>query len=110
VSPLGHQLATSVLVVGAGGSGLRAAIEVAEAGVAVIAVAKRTTERTPAAMGTSGPAWPSAGASPGGAWQRHAAETLREGRLPADPRTAQVVARYAEQGFQDCPISRARPS
>ncbi|WP_328843193.1 FAD-binding protein [Streptomyces sp. NBC_00258] len=101
MSSLGHQLATSVLVVGAGGSGLRAAIEVAEAGVAVIAVAKRTAESTPAAMGTSGSAWPPAGSSPDDVCQRHAAETLREGRLLADPRTAQVVARYAERGFQD---------
>ena len=36
-----HRLSTSVLVVGTGGSGLRAAIELAEAGVAVLAVGKR---------------------------------------------------------------------
>lgn len=40
MSSVGHQLATSVLVVGTGASGLRAAIEVAEAGVSVIAAGK----------------------------------------------------------------------
>lgn len=99
MSSLGHQLATSVLVVGAGASGLRAAVEVAEAGVAVIAVSRRTDDGAAAAMGPVGPAWPSAGPDEG--WQRHAAETLREGRLSADPRTAQIVARHAERGPQD---------
>ncbi|MFH9044278.1 FAD-binding protein [Streptomyces sp. NPDC017966] len=40
MSSLGHQLATSVLVIGAGEEGLRAAIEVAEARVAVMVVAR----------------------------------------------------------------------
>lgn len=53
MSSLGHQLATSVLVVGAGGTGLRAAIEVAEAGVAVMVVDRRLPDdvRTDAASG-----------------------------------------------------------
>ncbi|WP_313822268.1 FAD-binding protein, partial [Citricoccus sp.] len=36
-----HQISTTVLVIGTGGSGLRAAIEVAEQGVDVLAVGKR---------------------------------------------------------------------
>src|SRR4051812_18655004 len=40
VPPREHRLSTSVLVIGTGGSGLRAAIELAEAGVAVLAVGK----------------------------------------------------------------------
>ncbi|MGY4923677.1 FAD-binding protein [Streptomyces sp. 900105755] len=44
MSSLGHQLTTSVLVVGSGASGLRAAIEVAEAGVAVVVVTQRARE------------------------------------------------------------------
>ncbi|MFJ3671133.1 FAD-binding protein [Streptomyces sp. NPDC090106] len=110
MSSLGHQLATSVLVVGAGGSGLRAAIEVAEAGVAVVAVARRMPEHAAAAGGSAAPvtrhsSWP--GALPPacshreGAWQHHAARTLREGRLLADPGAAQTVARHTERAFQD---------
>ncbi|MFE0450139.1 FAD-dependent oxidoreductase [Streptomyces sp. NPDC058914] len=102
MSSLGHQLATSVLVVGAGGSGLRAAIEVAEAGVAVIAVAKRTADDVHTAVAApGGSAWAPATVGTGDAWERHAADTLREGRLLADPRTAQVVARYAGREFHD---------
>ncbi|MER8047332.1 FAD-binding protein [Streptomyces sp. NPDC094032] len=109
MSSLGHQLATSVLVVGAGGSGLRAAIEVAEAGVSVVVVAKSMTENAPPAIGSAGPVWPAAGSEPDEVWQRHAAETLREGRLLADPRTARAVARYAERGGQDTGRQRPRP-
>ncbi|WP_031517442.1 FAD-binding protein [Streptomyces sp. NRRL F-5123] len=101
MSSLGHQLATSVLVVGAGREGLRAAIEVAEAGVAVLAVVKRTAGnlRTITARGGFGRA--PATSSRGDTWERHAADTLREGSLLADPRTAQVVAQYAGHGFHD---------
>ncbi|KMS66647.1 succinate dehydrogenase [Streptomyces regensis] len=101
MSSLGHQLATSVLVVGAGGSGLRAAIEVAEAGIAVIAVAKRAADdvHTVTTSGCLAEAPPATG--PEDTWERHAADTLREGHLLADPRTAQIVARHAAQGFHD---------
>src|SRR3954468_1405471 len=103
MSSLGHQLATSVLVVGAGKAGLRAAIEVAEAGVAVIAVHKRTADDIHTVVATGGsegaPVIP--GPGPGDTWERHAADTLYESRLLADPRTAQIVAHHAAQGFHD---------
>ncbi|MFJ9098015.1 FAD-binding protein [Streptomyces sp. NPDC102405] len=103
MSSLGHQLATSVLVVGAGKSGLRAAIEVAEAGVAVIAVHKRTADDIHTVVATGGsegaPVIPGSGS--GDAWERHAADTLYESRLLADPRTAQIVAHHAAQAFHD---------
>ncbi|MET7687756.1 FAD-binding protein [Streptomyces sp. NPDC005483] len=105
MSSLGHQLATSVLVVGAGKSGLRAAIEVAEAGVEVIAVLKRPADDIHTVTGFSGPegvpAIPGVGPGRSDAWERHAADMLREDDLLADPRTAQVVAHYAAQGFHD---------
>ncbi|QIY66185.1 FAD-binding protein [Streptomyces sp. RPA4-2] len=106
MSSLGHQLATSVLVVGAGGSGLQAAIEVAEAGVAVIAMAKGAaddvhTVDVHTVMASGGSERAPAAADMGDMWERHAADTLWEGRLLADPRTAQIVARCAAQGFHD---------
>ncbi|MBW8699124.1 Fumarate reductase flavoprotein subunit [Streptomyces sp. MBT84] len=100
MSSLGHQLATSVLVVGTGGSGLRAAIEVAEAGVAVIAVAKDAADGVHTVMASGSIEWPSV-ADTGDTWERHAADTLREGRLLADPRAAQIVAHHAVRGFHD---------
>jgi glycine/D-amino acid oxidase-like deaminating enzyme len=45
-----HQIATSVLVIGTGGAGLRAAIELAERSVDVLAVGKRPKSDAP--MGT----------------------------------------------------------
>ena len=60
VTPREHRLATSVLVVGTGGSGLRAAIELAEAGVAVMAVGKRPwpTHTPPSPPAVSTRRWP----------------------------------------------------
>lgn len=101
MSSLGHQVATSVLVVGTGGSGLRAAIEVAEAGVAVIAVVKHTADGVHTAVPAGGFAETSDVAHARDPWERHAADTLLEGHLLADPRTAEVVARHAAQGFHD---------
>ncbi|WP_053762260.1 FAD-binding protein [Streptomyces sp. AS58] len=98
---LGHQLATSVLVVGTGGSGLRAAIEVAEAGVAVIAVGKRGADgaRTVPVSGSNNAAQVTA--DPARTWEQHAADTLQESCLLADPRTVLVVTRNAAQGIHD---------
>src|SRR3954464_4949006 len=101
MSSLGHQLATSVLVVGAGKAGLRAAIEVAEAGVAVMAVHKRTADDIHTVVATGGSEGGPGIPGPGAIWERHAADTLYESRLLADPRTAQIVAHHAAQGFHD---------
>ncbi|MFF0095342.1 FAD-binding protein [Streptomyces canus] len=62
MSSLGHQLTTSVLVVGTGASGLRAAIEVAEAGVAVVVVTQRPREDAPASAGWDDAEWAPASA------------------------------------------------
>ena len=49
-----QQVSTSVLVIGAGGSGLRAAIELAEQGVDVIAVGKRPRNDAHTALAAGG--------------------------------------------------------
>ncbi|MFI6254261.1 FAD-binding protein [Streptomyces sp. NPDC051016] len=100
MSSLGHQLATSVLVVGAGGEGLRAAVEVAEAGVAVLAVVRYPADDARTAMAPGG-FERAPGTGGGDTWERHAADTLRAGRMLADPRTAQVVAHDAGREFHD---------
>ncbi|RPK32711.1 FAD-binding protein [Streptomyces sp. ADI93-02] len=98
MSSLGHQIATSVLVVGTGGSGLRAAIEVAEAGIAVMAVGKRTAGDTHSVMASEGHNLIPTAAD---RWEQHAADTLRASCLLADPRTALVVARSAARAIHD---------
>jgi succinate dehydrogenase / fumarate reductase flavoprotein subunit len=101
MSSLERQLATSVLVVGTGRSGLRAAIEVAEAGVAVIAVGKRRAADTHPVMASGGINAALATTDPADTWEQHAADTLQEGCLLADPRTVLAVTRNAAQGIYD---------
>ncbi|MEU8346235.1 FAD-binding protein [Spirillospora sp. NPDC048832] len=101
MSSLEHQLSTSVLVVGTGGAGLRAAIEVAEAGVAVIAVGRRAAGDAHTVLATGGISAALATADPADTWEQHAADTLQEARLLADPRTVLAMARNAAQGIND---------
>ncbi|WP_327138443.1 FAD-binding protein (plasmid) [Streptomyces sp. NBC_01340] len=101
MSSLERQLATSVLVVGTGRSGLRAAIEVAEAGVAVIAVGKRPAADTRPVMASGGINAALATTGPADTWEQHAADTLQESCLLADPRTVLAVTRNAAQGIYD---------
>ncbi|MFE3200115.1 FAD-binding protein [Embleya sp. NPDC059237] len=108
MSSFGYQLATSVLVVGAGGEGLRAAVEVAESGVAVIAVDRRMTDDVHTVMAPEGfeRATATIGSDPG---ERRSAGSLRESLLPADPRTARIVARYTQREFHTMARSGTRP-
>lgn len=96
-----HQLATSVLVVGTGGSGLRAAIELAEAGVSVLAVGKRAVADAHTSLAAGGINAALATTDPADTWEQHAADTLQESYLLADPRTVQVVTQGAPRGVHD---------
>ncbi|MGO3191780.1 MAG: L-aspartate oxidase [Microbacterium sp.] len=96
-----RQISTTVLVIGTGGSGLRAAIEVAEHGVDVLAVGKRprTDAHTSLAAGGINAALGTMDA--GDTWQQHAADTIKESYFLANPHTVEVVTRGAERGIRD---------
>ncbi|WP_460796948.1 L-aspartate oxidase [Microbacterium sp. GXF0217] len=96
-----RQISTTVLVIGTGGSGLRAAIEVAEQGVDVLAVGKRhrSDAHTSLAAGGINAALGTMDAED--SWQQHAADTITESYLLANPHTVEVVARGAERGIRD---------
>ncbi|GAA1545576.1 FAD-binding protein [Nocardioides humi] len=96
-----HQLATSVLVIGTGGSGLRAAIELAETGVSALAVGKRGLDDAHTVLAAGGINAALATTDAADTWEQHAADTLQEGYLLADPRTVQIVAQGAAQGIHD---------
>ncbi|MFV8162863.1 FAD-binding protein [Mycobacterium sp. 134] len=98
MSPREHQLATSVLVVGVGAAGLRAAIELAESGVAVTVVGKHIPDDDHTRLTLSGI---NAALDAADGWERHAADTLTKSCLLADPRTVQRVAQGAAQGIHD---------
>ncbi|MFJ9346514.1 L-aspartate oxidase [Streptomyces sp. NPDC101237] len=90
-----------VLVIGTGGAGLRASIELAEAGVDVIAVGKRPKEDAHTSLAAGGINAALATMDPEDSWQQHAADTLKESYLLGDPRTAEIVTRGAARGIDD---------
>jgi succinate dehydrogenase / fumarate reductase, flavoprotein subunit len=96
-----QRLATSVLVIGTGGAGLRASIELAEAGVDVVAVGKRPKEDTHTSLAAGGINAALATMDPEDSWQQHAADTLKESYLLGDPRTAEIVTQGAALGIDD---------
>lgn len=96
-----HQLSTSVLVIGTGGSGLRAAIELAENGVDVIAVGKRPRMDAHTSLAAGGINAALATMDSADTWQQHAADTIKESYYLADPQTVEIVTRGAERGIRD---------
>lgn len=96
-----QRLSTSVLVIGTGGSGLRAAIELAERGVDVIAVGKRQKADAHTSLAAGGINAALATIDPDDSWQQHAADTLKESYLLANPHTVQIVTEGAARGIED---------
>ena len=96
-----QRIATSVLVVGAGGSGLRAAIELAERRVDVLVVGKRPRADAHTALAAGGINAALATMDAADTWQQHAADTLRESYLLANPRAVQIVTEGAARGIAD---------
>ncbi|MER7688474.1 FAD-binding protein [Streptomyces sp. NPDC097610] len=109
MSSLGHQLTTSVLVVGSGASGLRSAIEVAEAGVAVVVVTQRAREDAPASAAWDHAEWAPAPARPGDTGERHSADTSRQSRLPAASPSERIAPRAAAQPIEGVEPRGRRP-
>lgn len=94
-------LATSVLVIGTGGAGLRASIELAERGVQVLAVGKRRKHDAHTTLAAGGINAALGTMDPQDSWQQHAADTLRESYYLADPAIVEIVARNAARGIED---------
>jgi succinate dehydrogenase / fumarate reductase flavoprotein subunit len=96
-----QQIATSVLVIGTGGSGLRAAIELAERGVDVLALGKRPKADAHTSLAAGGINAALSTMDPQDTWQQHAADTLKEGYLLGDPETVRIVTENAARGISD---------
>lgn len=96
-----QRLSTGVLVVGTGGSGLRAAIELAELGLDVLAVGKRPKADAHTSLAAGGINAALATMDREDTWQQHAADTLKESYLLANPHTVQVVTEGAARGIED---------
>ncbi|GAB2487606.1 FAD-binding protein [Promicromonospora xylanilytica] len=96
-----RRISTTVLVIGTGGSGLRAAIELAEQGVDVLALGKRPRMDAHTSLAAGGINAALGTMDAEDSWQQHAADTIKESYGLANPHTAQIVAQGAGQGIAD---------
>jgi succinate dehydrogenase / fumarate reductase, flavoprotein subunit len=94
-------IATSVLVIGTGGSGLRAAIELAEHGRDVLAVGKHPKAEAHTSLAAGGINAALATVDGEDTWQQHAADTLQESYHLANPRTVQIVTEGAPRAIEE---------
>ena len=84
---------TDVLVLGAGGAGLRGAIAAAEAGARVIVVCKSLLGKAHTVMAEGGVAAAMHNVAYQDSWEVHFADTLKGGKLINDWRMAEIHAR-----------------
>jgi succinate dehydrogenase / fumarate reductase flavoprotein subunit len=94
-SPTLETVSTSVLIIGAGGAGLRTGIELAQRGVDCLVLGKR-------AHGDAHTIWAAGGINaslgsldPEDRWEIHAADTLDEGHFVNDPTAVEMLCRRA---------------
>jgi succinate dehydrogenase / fumarate reductase, flavoprotein subunit len=95
------RIAVSVLVVGTGAAGLRAAIELAERGVDVLCVGKRRRDDAHTVLAAGGVNAALATMDPEDSWEQHAADTLREGYWLGNARCVELVCREAPAAIDD---------
>jgi succinate dehydrogenase / fumarate reductase, flavoprotein subunit len=100
-----------VLVIGAGGAGLRAAIAAHEAGCEVLILSKRSRLDAHTVLASGGINAALGTRDPEDSWQQHFADTLREGYLLGDPRVVETVAREGPAAVEElvawgCPLAR----
>jgi len=84
-----------VLVIGAGGAGLRAAIEAAASGVSVGVVTKSLLGKAHTVMAEGGVAAALANVDDRDSWRVHFADTMRGGQYLNNPRMAELHAKEA---------------
>ena len=86
-----------VLVIGAGGAGMRAAIEAAEAGASVALVCKSLLGKAHTVMAEGGIAAALANVDPDDSWQIHFHDTMRGGQLINNWRMAEIHAKESPE-------------
>ena len=100
-TPDDRRTATSVLVIGTGAAGLRAAIELAESGHQVLCVGKRRRDDAHTVLAAGGINAALGTMDPEDSWQQHAADTIAEAYHLADPRVVELLAREAPAAIDD---------
>jgi succinate dehydrogenase / fumarate reductase, flavoprotein subunit len=106
-----EELSTSVLIVGAGAAGLRAAIELVGAGISCLVVSRHARGDAHSRLAAGGVNAALGSLDPEDTWQIHAADTLVEGHHLAVPRAVELLARQAPERVREleawgCPFDR----
>jgi len=96
-----RRISTSVLVIGSGGSGLRAAIELSEKGFDVLVVGKRSKNDAHTSLAAGGINAALATMDKEDSWQQHMADTIQESYFLSNPITAEIVTMNASRGIED---------
>src|SRR5881227_4373849 len=90
-----------VLVIGAGGAGLRAAIEASAAGVTVGIVCKSLLGKAHTVMAEGGVAAAMANVDERDNWKVHFADTMRGGQYLSHPRMAELHAKESPERVRE---------
>ncbi|MDP6871118.1 MAG: fumarate reductase/succinate dehydrogenase flavoprotein subunit [Candidatus Thalassarchaeaceae archaeon] len=90
-----------VIVIGAGGAGLRAAIEASRAGVSVGMICKSMLGKAHTVMAEGGAAAALANKDPRDSWQTHFRDTMKGGKYLGDWRMAQIHAQQAPERIRE---------
>ncbi len=93
----GEERSLDALVLGAGGAGLRAAIELAEAGLSVGVVSKSLLGKAHTVMAEGGVAAALGSLDPEDGWLPHFRDTMRSGHFINDYRAALLLAQEAPE-------------
>jgi succinate dehydrogenase / fumarate reductase flavoprotein subunit len=88
-------LTTDVLVIGTGGAGLRAAIELHKRGQGVLVLGKRPRADAHTVLAAGGINAALATIDPEDSWVIHAADTLKEGHFLGHPQAVEILCREA---------------
>jgi len=98
VSPTSYEtVETDVLVIGAGGAGLRAAIAAAEGGASVLVVCKSLLGKAHTVMAEGGVAAAMHNVAYQDSWEVHFADTMKGGKLINDWQMAELHARESPE-------------
>ena len=92
---------SSVLIVGTGAAGARAAIAATEAGAQVTVLGKRPRRDAHTALAAGGVNAALGTVDPQDSWQCHFADTWREGYFLSDPRVVEIMAREAPRAVEE---------
>ena len=90
-----------VVIIGAGGAGLRAAIEASAAGVSVAMICKSMLGKAHTVMAEGGAAAALANKDPRDSWQIHFRDTMKGGKYLGDWRMAQIHAQQAPDRIRE---------